>query len=95
MTYDKPYIRYDVGESQPYFCDIVDKDGELVRLEWNGGDVIVSVPSFKVPTDENGLKEAIPYSCSTPNIPVEEFLKALITFQTMCVTAEFGEVFEE
>ena len=94
MTYDNPIIKYDVGKSQPYFCDIIDKDGEFVRLEWNGGDVIITTPAIKIPTKENGLKEAISYSCPTPNIPVEQMMMALVKFQTKCICANMGE-FEE
>jgi len=88
MSYENPTVNFDVGENQPFFCDIIDQDGEMLRFEWNGGDVICTVPNFKVPTKTNGLEEAIHYTVATPNIPVLKIINALLTFHEKCTQKE-------
>lgn len=77
-------VDFDVVEP-PYFCDITDEDGEFIRLEWNGGALIVTVPEIRKPTERNGQDEAIHFSSATPCIPPDKLIKAILEFQTKCI----------
>ena len=62
MTYDESTTTtsFDVGDSQPFFCDIVDTDGEMLRFEWNKASSpcvsIIKLLNALLELNEQGMK---------------------------------------
>ena len=65
MSYENLYANPSISRAtfsagQPFITQIIDKDGELVQLEWNMGEIIVTTWNTRI---AGGI--------SSPNIPAK------------------------